>query len=186
VVSESSKHSSLSCELIIPFSWAVTDGMDDNALVLIDADNYSRLQIIQGLEESVSDALDELPGLAQEIQRMDSKINVLLELVAHIATQDSGLPRATSLVLGADFIQWVSQRPTPELGSELRMELFLERRFPFPLVFSGVVELVSPHHSAAQVLVKLHSMSGGMQELLEKFIFRCHRRHIARMKREGL
>ncbi len=182
---EVSQFSGLSCELTIPFSWTELSDQDKDSSALTERDNYSRLQVIQGLEESPTEALEDHPGLAQEIQRLDMKINVLLELVGHIASRESMLPVPCSLRLGPDAIQWCSPHPPPAIGSQLKMELFLERRFPFPLVLSGMVDSLSGENSQTQVRVTLHAMSTPLQELLEKFVFRCHRRHIARMKREG-
>jgi len=183
-VSESAKFSGLSCELVAPFSWVVTDSLDSEELTLIERDNYSRLQIIQGLEES-PETLDDMPGLAQEIHRLDFKMNVLLELVALVATKDSPSPKPLSLVLSCEAIQWVTLQSPPEVGEHVKMDLFVERRFPFPLILMGVVESVSSEASQSKVIAKLLPHDESLQELWDKFIFRCHRRHIARMKRDG-
>ena len=183
-MSESADFSGLSCELTIPFSWAVSSVLNNDELDQLERDNYGRLQIMQGLEES-SETLEDLPGLAHEIHRLDFKINLLLELVGHIATKESPLPESHALILNRDFIQWSSPQVPPDVGKHVKTELFLERRFPFSLVLMGVVDAVSSENALSKVTVKLHPQEATLLELWEKFIFRTHRRHIARMKREG-
>lgn len=183
-MSDSTEFSGLSCEFHAPFSWEITDALEPGVLALIDKDNYSRLQIIQGFEES-SETLEDVPGLAQELHRIDFKVNVLLELVSHVVTKDNPFPLAHTLILGCNGIQWTTRQQTPAVGDRVKMELFLERRFPFPLVLVGHVDSVADHEDGAKVIANFKLDEDFLQELWEKFIFRCHRRHVARLRRDG-
>ncbi len=181
-MSETTEFPSVSCPLNVPFEWQVIAEGDDIASAH-EGNNFSRLQVIQGLEEVSSESFDEFPGLASEIQRIDFKMNVLLELVGVIATKELMIPPSVSILLSSSAVQWQTPQSLKE-GVRLQLELFLEMRFPFSLVFSGRVETVTQAEGENSVVVNLDPQSERVQELLDKYIFRCHRRHIARMKRD--
>ncbi len=176
--------SGLSCQFDQPISW---EEIDPNKEILSSyaGNNFNRLQVIQGLEEASTETLEEFPGLAREIQRLDFKLNVLLELVGHIATKEHVLPPPSSILLNSEAIQWTSQM-APLEGSQVKIELFLDMRFPFPIVLSGRVDAVEPVQSGLySTTVVLDKQGEIVQELMDKYIFRIHRRQIAQMKREG-
>lgn len=173
--------SGLSCDLNIPFSWSqMSVDMGCGAAVLAQ-ENINRLQVILGLDDySSHDVHDDEKGLAAEIQRLDFKINIILGLVAQLVTTRSELPLPVPVTLSADILVFNSSENVPPQGAMVALQLFLDKRYPFPLVFHGRVETVA---HAAGTNVILEPSPPVFQELLEKYIFRCHRRHIASLKK---
>lgn len=173
--------SGLFCDLNIPFCWSQITSEEANNFGNLSQENINRLHTILGLDDGYSrDLHDEEAGLAAEIQRLDFKINIILGMVAQLVSVRSELPPAVSVTLSAENLIFESTVNTPPQGAMLALELFLDKRYPFPLVFHGRVEAV-PHTAGINVI--LEPSPPVFQELLEKYIFRCHRRHIASLRK---
>lgn len=176
--------SGLSCQLSLPLSWSV---MADEAAPLsqaVEQQNLNRLHIILGLDDSsLRELHEEESGLVAEIQRLDFKINIVLELVSHLVTAGRALPEAVSATLSHGALVWESGKDVPPQGARIELELFFDLRFPFPLVLHGRVESLDSQSS--KVTVVFDPFPESIQEMLEKYVFRCHRRHIARLKKRA-
>lgn len=178
-MNETSELGGLYCDLHVPLEWEPLTASDSP--VGVDLVNQNRLKIILGLDEVIHEA-DENPELGQELQRLDFKVNIILELVGQLVSHNLTLPPSSSIKLGPDTVQWVTREPAPSQGQTLEIRLYLDQRFPFPLSLRGQVAGLAQTPAGSQVQLVLDPMSEQTQDLLEKFIFRCHRRHIARMK----
>ncbi len=174
----------LFCNLNIPLGWSQMTGEVEINPVALAQENINRLQVILGLDDySSRDLHDEETGLAAEIQRLDFKINIILGLVAQLATVRNELPTSVPVTLSADVLNFELSGNSPPQGAMLALELFLDKRYPFPLVFHGRVDTAFECSGVNVILVPFPT---AFQELLEKYIFRCHRRHIARLKNNSL
>ncbi len=148
----------------------------------IDLANQNCLRIILGLDEVVHEHVDESLEISHDLQRLDFKVNVILELVAQLISQNIELPPSVDLKLGSHALQWISSEMPTQLGQLLEVKLYLDPRFSFPLTLSGQVVDLRKVGNAHQIQLELDPPTLQTQELLEKYIFRCHRRHIARIK----
>lgn len=176
--------SGLSCDLNVPFSWSPMSGYKGCGAAVLAQENINRLQVILGLDDySSHDLHDDEKGLAAEIQRLDFKINIILGLVAQLVTARSELPAPVHVTLSANLLVFETSENRPPKGAMLALELFLDKRYPFPLVLRGRVESAP---QSLEINVMLEPFSAAFQELLEKYIFRCHRRHIARLKKSSV
>lgn len=176
--------SGLFCALNIPLGWSQMMGEEGSSSVTLSQENINRLQVILGLDDySSRDLHDEETGLAAEIQRLDFKINIILGLVAQLVTVRSELPAPVHVTLSANLLVFEPFENRPPEGAMLALELFLDKRYPFPLVLRGRVESAP---QSLEINVMLEPFSAAFQELLEKYIFRCHRRHIARLKKSSV
>ncbi len=120
-------------------------------------------------------------------QRLEFKIDVLIDMVAELLGRELVLPEAMPVHLGADFMQWRSPagavRPAP--GRLLRVEIYLNRRYPNPLALFGTVESVQPpdgnggEDGGVLVSLRYRGVGAGLRSALERVIFRQHRRLIA-------
>jgi hypothetical protein len=177
----------LSCTLELPLGWSLLAVGEGGYSQSTEQKNFNRLQVILGLDESPRELHEEESGVAAEIQRLDFKINILLEMVSHLVTVGKSSPEPLSFTLSSQLLLWDSCKEVPPQGARVAVDLFLDPRFPFPLVLQGrvdAVERVTP--SSCKVRVVLDPCSESLQEMLEKYIFRCHRRHIARLKKSAV
>lgn len=167
----------------ISLVWQLVDSLPgDNELVKINEDNSRFLKALAALNEGVPEAGEELPQTAAELQRIDLKLNLLLEIVGELLANQRTLPAPTKVRLGHAAIEWVTQ-DCPPPGAQICIEVYLRSELPSPLKFHGVAVLADAQGGSAsankRVQVRFVGLNSTLQDDLEKFIFRRHRRSIA-------
>lgn len=134
------------------------------------------------LDEHRTDA-DEDGPLCHDIQRLEFKVDLLLEMVGVLVGRDTVLPAATTVRLGADRMQWITTpAEAPGEGRLVRVELFLYPRLPTPLELFGEVESLTAVPDGLRVTLRYAGMAEGLRNALEKLIFRQHRRLVAQAR----
>jgi len=171
----------------ISLVWQLVDSLPgDNELVKINEDNSRFLKALAALNEGAPEAGEELPQTAAELQRLDLKLNLLLEMVGQLLASQRTLPAPTQVRLGHAAIEWVAQ-DCPPPGAQICIEVYLRSELPSPLKFHGVAVLADPEDGSAsaskRVQVRFVGLNPTLQDDLEKFIFRRHRRSVA--QRQG-
>lgn len=121
---------------------------------------------------------------AHNSQRLEFKIDVLIDMVAELLGRHLVLPDTAPVHLGADFMQWRGDAPAfLTAGRLLRVEVYLNRKYPSPLVLFGTVESVQPETGGVSLLsLRYQGTSAGLRSGLERIIFRQHRRLIAQAR----
>lgn len=183
-MTETTAQGGLWCELDIPLeiSAMAESGPLSTAEELA---NQQIMKVVLGLDEVAHDMPDDAGELGQELQRLDFKVNVLLELVARLVSHNVPLPEPRRITLGPESLQWSAPQASARVGQALRLKLYLDQRFPSPLCLAGEVVALEPLADACQVTLALAPMSEYSRELFEKYLFRCHRRHVARLKSQN-
>ena len=167
----------------ISLVWQVVDGLPaDNELVNINEDNSRFLKALAALSEGAPEAGEELPQTAAELQRLDLKLNLLLEIVGELLANQRTLPAPTKVRLGHTGIEWLTENCPPS-GAHVCIEVYLRSELPSPLKFHGLAVVVDSQKGSAnegkRVQVRFAGLNPALQDDLEKFIFRRHRRSIA-------
>ena len=167
----------------ISLVWQIVGGLPaDNELVTINEDNSRFLKALAALSEGAPDAGEELPQTAAELQRLDLKLNLLLEIVGELLANQRTLPAPTKVRLGHTGIEWLSE-DCPPSGAHVCIEVYLRSELPSPLKFHGVAVLTDAEagsgSASRRVQVRFAGLNPALQDDLEKFIFRRHRRSIA-------
>lgn len=117
--------------------------------------------------------------LAEELQRVEFKVNVLIQLVSRLLRRDALLPPVRGWRLYADGLEWLETGALPAEGSKAVLSLHVSRHFPQPLMLPGHVV---GHRDDAQgrwVQFAFDGLAPPVHELLSRLIFRHHRRAIA-------
>ncbi len=174
----------LSCDVNLPLEWSSLAGFSSSLSSSVERANQNCLKIVLGLDEGMHEAPDENAELSQGLQRMDFKINIILELVGQLVSQNIQMPISTDIKLGPKAIQWLASTNPPEPGQKVQIKIYLDARFPFPYLIFGSVTSVTPVKDGDCIVVETAQENAYSLELLEKYIFRCHRRQIARIKSE--
>ncbi|OUS10627.1 hypothetical protein A9Q90_00675 [Gammaproteobacteria bacterium 54_18_T64] len=168
-------HISLVCEVVNALP-------SDNDLVRINEDNSRFLKALAALNEDAPEAAEEIPQTAAELQRLDLKLNLLLEIVGQLLASQRTLPAPTQVRLGSAGIEWVAE-DCPPSGVQVCLEVYLRSDLPSPLKFYGLAvpvgEVQGSSPSGTRVQVRFVGLNSTLQDDLEKFIFRRHRRSIA-------
>lgn len=148
-------------------------------LARLNADNQQLLAAEASLDEvRVHEALkDESPALLHELQRLEFKINILLRLTAEIAVRGSGLPPPQRVRLTSHALEWFGERTPPAAETGL-LSLYINHALPQSVKIPCVVESdQSPDGLPARL--RFVGLSEAVVQLLDKLIFRHHRRLVA-------
>lgn len=125
--------------------------------------------------------LEEGAGL-EHYRRLEAKLDLLLGLVTEMLAARGGLPAAHDLTLGTKGLCiHVAAEEMSDLkeGNLLRIQLYLDVQLPRPLQIFGVLTAVE----VDSFTVSFYPLQERVQDLLDKFVFRQHRRAIALRKR---
>ncbi len=142
--------------------------------------------LLQGLlvvdEQPVIEHDEELSSLGQELQRIDHKLNLVLELLSQTLRSWRNLPAPVPVRLTIDGVEWSSSQELP-MDEPVLLKLYLSPVFPNPFVATGKVQSCRSNgeHTYA-VFVRFDELGGQVQDVLEKVVFRQHRREIARAR----
>lgn len=121
---------------------------------------------------------DEEHALAEDLQRVEFKVNVLIQLVARLLKREDSVPPARHWRLHGAGVEWLvtDDAPAPGLGL---VSLYVSRNFPQPLVLPGRVTGIRDDERGRWSQFRFEGLAPMSAELLEKLIFRHHRRAVA-------
>jgi hypothetical protein len=168
-------YNELAYEEVLPVSWAPFARSVDAAVVASFAErNVRLLQALAAIEDhGVSDKPDEAtPDLA----RLDFKINLLLDLVGQLVVANRPRPAPVAIRFNAHGAVWHPAAPLPEAGVQGIVEIHLRDFLAEPLRLIGTLSKVT---AAGEATVRFAPVDEPVAELLERLIFRHHRRHVA-------
>jgi hypothetical protein len=167
-------------EELLPLAWVEGATEHGASLARLNADNHQLLGAEASLDEvRVSEALkEESPALQHERQRLEYKLNILLRLTAEIAARNNPLPPARRARLGSRGLEWFGEEAPPVGGTGL-LHLYINPALPQPLKIPCVVvgNRVADGERVAQL--QFRELGDAVVEMLEKLIFRHHRRLVA-------
>jgi hypothetical protein len=145
--------------------------------------NEEVLRVILSLDEIHRSELHEQdPALAQELVRLESKIDLVLELVGQLLVRQLMMPEPVLLRVFAGRVEWETTA-APAVGQPVLVELFICNRIPRPLWLPAtMIGAPKPGWAAA----RFGDLGDSVQDQLEKLIFRHHRRRVAVTRRGGV
>jgi Atypical PilZ domain, cyclic di-GMP receptor len=168
-------------EETMPVSWAPGPLAEGLAALRLNADNHQLLGSESSLDEvRVAEALkDESPALLHELQRLEFKINILLRLTADLAArQTGGVPNAERVRIASHAMEWFGDH-TPRVGTTGVVSLYINPALPQPLKISASVESETRLDGQHVAQLRFVAVSDAVTQLLDKLIFRHHRRLVA-------
>lgn len=171
----------------MPLDWEAVEQLPPGPrLASLNASNEALLRVQEGLEEPARGS-EESQEMAQEFQRLDSKLNLMLELMAEWLRGQGDLPPPVPLRFNARGIAWEAEAP-PAPETLVRMRLYVCPSLPKPLVLYGRVLRHEPGASATRAVAAFVELSPAAVDGLERLVFRRHRREVALLRgqsREG-
>jgi hypothetical protein len=168
-------YNELAYEEVRPVNWVPLAGSVDAARAASFTErNVRLLQALAAIEDhGVSDKPDEsTPDLA----RLDFKINLLLDLVGQLLVANRPQPAPVAIRFNAQGAVWQAAPPLAPVGGQGILEIHLRDFLAEPLRLMGTLAKVS---AAGEVTVRFAPVGEPVAELLERLIFRHHRRHVA-------
>jgi hypothetical protein len=170
----------------VPLGWREAGKDISTAQILRTHQSNERvLRCLAALEEHRGETADEEHGhVAHDLSRLESKLNLLLDMVARLLVEHVSMPTAVPVKMSGAGIRWHSAS-APAAGSLLYIDIYLTPGYPSPITLYGEVSQVLPLDGGFQVDVHYRDMSDPMRSWIEKMIFRHHRRQIAHSRQQG-
>ena len=131
------------------------------------------------LDEAIADPEED--AQQEHWRRVEAKLDLMLSLLGEMLAGQRGLPVFRPVRLGGEVlcIDGISDQPLPAVGDWLRVQLYLMPSIPRPLV---VAAEVLPSETPNRLLLRLKGLPETTRDLLERFVFRQHRRAIAQAR----
>jgi hypothetical protein len=174
---------SLVLEDLLPLRWEpVEEEVEPGELIHDRRSNEATLRLIFGLDEHRAEIAEEDSAVAQELARLDFKINLLLDLMGNLVARQLDLPAEADVRISAREIQWTGEE-VPAVGQRCKVLVYLDLRYPRPLALWGRVTAVDSAPGKRRVTAVFDDLGEPVQTWLEKLIFRHHRRGVAEARR---
>jgi hypothetical protein len=113
---------------------------------------------------------------AAELLRLDSKLNLVLDLIGQLLIANRPRPKAAAVRFNALGATWRLSGKLPEAGEQGFVEIYLRDCLAEPLRLPGRITSVTPE---GQIKVRFLPLGEAVSDLIEKLAFRRHRRQIA-------
>jgi hypothetical protein len=164
----------------LPVAWTAGPLAEGLALARLNADNQQLLGAESSLDDvRVHEALkDESPALVHELQRLEFKMNILLRLTAELAVRHSALPPLQRVRLSSRALEWFGDE-TLSIGSTGLLAVYINPALPQSMKIPCIVAGERMEENARASQLRFSGLSDAVVELLEKLIFRHHRRLVA-------
>lgn len=144
--------------------------------------NERLLRALSLFDEQGSERPDDESETTPELIRLETKLDLALELLFELVSSNKEKLRRVPIRLGAYGMEWRQEAPPPGIEDPLWVHLRLDPRLPQPIRLPARVVAVETLASGDLVRVEFEHQGGELPELLEKFIFRHHRRQVAQMR----
>lgn len=168
----------LAYEDMLPVAWRpLREPLDPIALAALTDRNVKMLQVCAAIEEhGPVDKQDEKSPNAADLQRLEVKMNLVIDLLGQILAASNPRPRPTSIRFNAVGAAWRALDGQPQVNSQGVLDVYLRECLAQPLSLVARVIAVSP-----EGLVKASVVPPGeaTADLIEKLAFRRHRRQVA-------
>lgn len=178
----------LVCEGEVPLGWElVIELPPEQRLAAINAANESLIRSCEGLEEPYR-SYEESSDLAQELQRLDSKLTLVLDMLAESLRRPGDLPPDRRVRFNAHGVSWElteAREEHPEPDALIRIECYVCAFLPKPLVMYGRVSGPAQDDAGRvpeRATVEFLGVSQGLADALERLVFRRHRREVAQLR----
>lgn len=169
-------HNELALHDELPLSWEpATSRFDAFTLHDMDEANISLLQACIAVEEQpLRDKNEELTPLAHELARLDYKINLVLQLLGKLVSDNKPV-ETRAIRFNALGAQWQMPAPQPNVGAQGTLRILLRGSLPQMLSFAAEVTSADGFEISARYL-HLSELSA---ELIQKLAFLRHRKEVA-------
>jgi hypothetical protein len=168
----------LAYEDVLPIIWKPSpQPLDGIAIASLTDRNVKTLQVCAAIEEhGPVDKQDEKSPHAADLQRLEVKMNLVMDLLGQILAASVPRPKPVSVRFNALGATWRAEPPYPQAGMQGLLEIYLRDCIAQPLTLIARIASVS-----ADGLVKARFTPPGeaTADLIEKLAFRRHRRQVA-------
>lgn len=171
-MNEAAVVSAVCIESALPLDWQPRPQLTTGNIELQKQGNVALLRALASIEITNPERDVHAEPVEKAIERVESKLDVLLLLVARMASGSITLPVEKAVTLDTQYLVWNESETLPAVGDTLLVNLYLNPRLPQPLQLNVVVESIVE----SQVTAKLEDVDSDLEDWLTRTIFRYHRR----------
>jgi hypothetical protein len=160
---------------VLPVAWAPRPADEDAALIARRLRrNLAALAVDAAGDERRDRPADE--GTANvDLQRIDSKLNAIMELFALLLERDLSVPSRAGVRFNAHGVEW-EVSAAPRAGQPIVVRIHLEACPALPLELAAVA-IDAPEYGWAAA--RFESARAPLTDAIAKMVFREHRRQVA-------
>ncbi|MCG5499533.1 PilZ domain-containing protein [Ectothiorhodospira lacustris] len=147
-------------------------------LARINEANESLLRVCAGMDDVQPRRTDDAGEVSQELLRIESKVNLLVEMVSLLLHAHARIPPPVPVRISAEGLGW-AQPEAQQPGQILCLSFYLCPQFPKPLTLFARVASCESAASGHELSVLFQGMSSALEDGIQKMVFRRHRRSIA-------
>ncbi len=166
----------------MPLDWADTI-TPASALADVMIDNSTLLRALLMLDDP-RPGVDTDHGRNDAIQQLERRVDLLLIMASTALRGLNTIPEERHCVLSARYLHWGSEAAVG-VGRRVWARIYLRHRIALPLMLPGQIVEESVENDLLWHSLQIEPLDEALQNDLERFIFRHHRRQIAR-QRSGL
>lgn len=157
------------------------DGRQRAALMRAEA----LLRALAVLEESRADEPDERNPVDQSVRRLEAKVDLLVGLVGSLLHRDQPADPTRSLQWSARgvAVELPSVDPALVPGAPALFRIHPSDALPEPMQLPGRVLAIEPSPAGRRLWLEFDPLPPALEALLERHLFRVHRRAIAGARR---
>lgn len=157
----------------LPLSWRRETVLSAPTLASWRHSNVALLRALATLEAAPADRDHETDShVSKTLDRLETKLDVALNMLAHLAMRDVEMPAPLPVTLGARSVEWLSDSPLPAGGEQVALTLYLSPRLPEPLLLYARIVSSADGRCVAEILDEDEEFD----EWMARTLFRYHRR----------
>jgi hypothetical protein len=160
---------------VLPVAWSPRPDAEDPALIVRRLRRNMAALAVDAAGEERRERPNEDAAASAELQRIDSKLNAIMELFALVLERELVVPPRVALRFNAHGIEWQAA-DSPRRGQPIAVRIHLEACPALPLELAAVaLDPPEPGFAAA----RFESIRPPLAEAIAKMVFREHRRQVA-------
>ena len=175
------KQAGVSYTATLPLSWYEAGTMASGKIEHWQHVNISLLHALATVEAMAGDREKELGLAAKAYERLEAKVDVMLDMLGRLLAERTETPPEHPLTLWANGLDWLDKN-VPEVGHEIVICLYLSQKLPQPLMLTASVQSCVQEGDSTRVQCVFTHLNAELTEWLERTVFRYHRRAVHHMQ----
>jgi len=169
--------STVSYSTILPLSWQAASVQDETTQARWHHANLALLRALAGIEATLplEGEHDRDSHLVKTLERLESKIDIALSLLARLSNGQAELPRQLPVTLSAQHIEW-TDTASPKAGQEIMLTVYLNPKLPEPLMLRAKVADVTSVDGGFRCVAEFLDQDEEFLDWMTRTVFRYHRR----------
>lgn len=166
----------------IPVEWETCEIPEGAVLDRYNAGVVRIIRALTSFEEIAGDPGEEITPLTHTVTRLEGKIDLLLNLVGRLVHRHVALPTRYRMQVCTDGIEWADGAQDIDEGATGIVVLYLQPAVPISLRVPARIKGRVAATDNTWTHVEFVGLSGEARDLVQKYVFRHHRREIARAR----